>query len=98
MPIDSSFSEQSDFDQTYSYTESHNSSFSMATSPSELSHSHVSSPGQSSTQTSPDMFVPGTDRLVPYDYVYGKNLSYDFNVFVIYTHTHCNCGLKNGIV
>jgi hypothetical protein len=74
MPADSSFSEQSEFDQTYSYTESRNSSFSIATSPSELSHSHVTSPSQSSTQTSPDMYVPGTERLAPYDFVYGKNL------------------------
>lgn len=70
MPADSSFSEQSEFDQTYSYTESRNSSFSIATSPSELSHSHVTSPSQSSTQTSPDMYVPGTERLAPYDFVY----------------------------
>ncbi|XP_045175091.2 ETS-related transcription factor Elf-3-like isoform X2 [Mercenaria mercenaria] len=71
MPSDTSFSEQSDLDQTYSYIESRSSSsFSMATSPSELSHSHVSSPSQSSTQTSPDMYGQGAERLVPYDYIY----------------------------
>ncbi|XP_060560863.1 uncharacterized protein LOC132720696 [Ruditapes philippinarum] len=72
LPAHSSFSEQSEFDQTYSYTESRNSSFSIATSPSELSHSHVTSPSQSSTQTSPDMYVPGTERLTPYDFVYAN--------------------------
>lgn len=70
MPTDSSFSDHSDLDQTYSYTESHCSSFSMATSPGSHTNSHVTSPGQSSTQTSPDMYIQGVERLGHYDYIY----------------------------
>lgn len=78
MPSEASFSDPSDLDQTYSFTESQGTCFSIASSPNDLHNGHVSSdvsPVQSSrasTHTSPDSYPHNEDRFVHYEYVYGK--------------------------
>ncbi|KAL4224608.1 hypothetical protein ACF0H5_015306 [Mactra antiquata] len=66
LVAESSFSDQSSLDQSFSYIESQSGCYSMATSPSDVSS------GQTSNHTSPNIYQHGAERLGPYDFLYAQ--------------------------